>query len=352
MQSTPAVPPGTDGAIARVAARTALVLETNNLRGGADAQARTAASLQRLVALLARQKQPLSTLAQVVITHDGLDAATCEQVQRLAQRPVDFVRIDASTGYYDAKNTGFAATDAARCDWVVFADADCLPDEDWLRELLAPFARADAPAVVAGRTSYAANVVGTALTTIDFMYFPNEHAGATSNFYANNVAFRREVFDTHGYQALDGVYRAHCQVLGMRLRAAGIPLHYAARAHTEHRLPDTRREALKLRWMRGQDTYSLTPHLLRSYVSPRWQWLAKSGPIGPLCVLVTRLGFSLRALNRQDLPPLRGARWVLGVLLILGFSAVDMLGAFARGIGLHTTGRAHADAQALSYHRP
>ena len=48
----------------------------------------------------------------------------------------------------------------------------------------------------------------------------------------------------------------------------------------------------------------------------------------------------------------RGARWALGVLLILGFSAVDMLGAFARGIGLHTTGRAHADAQALSYHRP
>ncbi len=51
---------------------------------------------------------------QVVITHDGLDAATCEEVQRATGRPVDFVRIDASAGYYDAKNTGFAATDAAR----------------------------------------------------------------------------------------------------------------------------------------------------------------------------------------------------------------------------------------------
>ena len=341
----------------QVAARTALVLETNNLRGGPDAQAKAAASLRRLVALLARQTLPLASLAQVVITHDGLDAAEREAVQRLAGRPVDFLHIDARTGYYDAKNAGFAATDASRCGYVAFADADCLPDDDWLLELLMPFARptnaADAPAVVAGRTSYAASLVGTALTAIDFMYFPNEHPGATSNFYANNVAFRREVFEAYGYQALEGVYRAHCQVLGMRLRAAGIPLLYAARAHTEHRLPDTRREALKLRWMRGQDTCLLTPHLLRSYVSPRWQWLARSGPIGPLCVLFARLGFSLRALNRQDLPPLRGARRVLGMLLILGFSAVDMLGAFARGIGLRTMGREQAaDAQALSYHRP
>jgi hypothetical protein len=185
------------------------------------------------------------------------------------------------------------------------------------------------------------------------MYFPNaDHAGATSNFYANNVAFRRDVFERHSYQALDGVYRAHCQVLGMRLKAAGVPIHYAAAAHTEHRLPDTRAEALKLRWMRGQDTYSLTPHLLRSYVPAKWQWLAKSGPIGPLCVLFTRLGFSLRALNHQELPRLSGMRWLAGVALILGFSAIDMLGAFARGIGWHTTGRTNADAQALSYHRP
>jgi hypothetical protein len=337
----------------QVAARTALVLETNNLRGGADAEAATGTSLQRLVALLAKQQLPLTALAQVVITHDGLSAASCEAVTALAGRPVDFVRIDATTGYYDAKNVGFAATDAGRCDHVVFADADCLPADDWLLQMLTPFTRADAPAVVAGRTSYAANIVGTALTTIDFMYFPNaDHAGATSNFYANNVAFRRDVFEQYSYQALDGVYRAHCQVLGMRLKAAGVPVHYAAAAHTEHRLPDTRAEALKLRWMRGQDTYSLTPHLLRSYVSARWQWLARSGPIGPLCVLFTRLGFSMRALNHQDLPPLRGMRWVAGVALIVGFSAIDMLGAFARGIGLHTTGRENADAQALSYHRP
>lgn len=336
----------------QIAMHCALVLETNNLRGGADAQTKAASSLERLMALLARQTVPLTALAQVVVTHDGLSAATCEAVRRAAGRPIDFVRIDRATGYYEAKNAGFAATEAARCAYVLFADADCLPDDDWLEQMLLPFGRADAPEVVAGRTSYAANVVGTALTTIDFMYFPNvDHAGTTSNFYANNVVFRREVFAQHGYQPLEGVYRAHCQVLGMRLKAAGVPIHYAAAAHTEHRLPDTRAEALKLRWLRGQDTFALTPFLLRSYVSPRWQWLARSGPIGPLCVLFTRLGFSVRALNRQDLPPLRGLRWLAGLALIVGFSFVDMLGAVARGIGWNTSSRGNADAQALSYHR-
>ena len=335
-----------------VAAHCALVLETNNLRGGADAAARADSSLQRLMALLARQTLPLTALAQVVVTHDGIGAAAREAVDRIAARPVDFVHVDAAAGYYEAKNAGFAATDAGRCTHVLFADADCLPDTDWLRQMLLPLTRTDLPAVVAGRTSYAATVVGTALTTIDFMYFPNaDHHDSTSNFYANNVIFRRDIFQRFGYQPLDGVYRAHCQVLGMRLRAADVRIHYTAAAHTEHRLPDTRAEALKLRWLRGQDTYALTPHLLRHYVSPRWHWLARSGPLGPLCVLIARLGYSVRALNHQDLPALQGVRWLAGVAWILAFSAVDMMGAFARGVGWRTGPRVQADAQALSYHR-
>jgi hypothetical protein len=338
---------------ADIAARTALVLETNNLRGGVDAAAKAAASLERVIGLLAGQSVPLGALAQVVVTHDGLDDACRAAVTRLAGRAVDFVRIDAATGYYDAKNAGFAATDAARCDYVAFADTDCVPAPDWLEQLLAPLAAPDAPAAVVGRTSYAANIVGSALTTLDFMYFPSPlQAGATRNFYANNVVFRRDVFARYSYQSLSGVYRAHCQVLGLHLQQAGVALHYAAAAHTEHKLPDSRFEALKLRWMRGQDTHGLTPHLVRAYLPRSLQWLGRSGPLGPLCVLGSRLWFSLRALNHQHLPPLRGPRWLAGVGLIAAFSAVDMLGALCRGLGLRTSGDEDAAAaQALSYHR-
>lgn len=335
-----------------LATRTALVLETNNLRGGADL-AKVAGSLARLFEHFKGQSLALNRLAQVVVTHDGLPEPVCAELRRSSGLPLQFVLIDASTGYYAAKNLGFAATDAARCDHVVFADADCIPAVDWLEQLLLPLCAEQPPAVVAGRTSYSSSLAGTALTTIDFMYFPSPlQAGATRNFYANNVVFRREVFAEHAYQALDGVYRAHCQVLGLRLQAAGIVLHYAAAAHTEHRLPDSRAEAVKLRWMRGQDSVGLAPYLVQAYLPARLHWFARSGPLAPLCILFARLGYSLRALNQQDLPPVRGLRRLGAMGLIAAFSAIDMCGALARGLGINTLGKAEADAQALSYHKP
>ena len=164
--------PGTHGeapdALLAVAARTALVLETNNLRGG-DAATQALHSLQRLLGELAQQSLPPTALAQWVITHDGLSPEACAQLQSLAGRAIDFVHIDASTDYYEAKNQGFDAVDAKGCTVVVFADADCRPARDWLAQLIAPFAQAAEagtapPAAVAGRTTYLPGMLGAALS--------------------------------------------------------------------------------------------------------------------------------------------------------------------------------------------
>lgn len=349
--STP--PPGSDmlNRLAGIVATTALVLETNNLRGGKDA-VEALNSLKRLVTRFGQQSLPAQSFAQWVITHDGLDLQARQELSALAGRALDFVEIDALTGYYDAKNVGFDCVDAARCEYVVFADADCLPCSDWLEQLLTPLAQADAPVAVAGRTSYAANITGSALTTIDFMYFPSPlRSGATRNFYANNVVFRRDTFEQHRYEPLDGVYRAHCQVMGLRLQAAGVAVAYAPRAHTEHRLPDSHAEVIKLRWLRGGDSVDLTPYLVRAYM-PSWlQWLARSGPLGPLCVMIGRLSYSLRALNHQDLPPLHGLRRLGAIGMLIGMSLLDTLGAVVRGCGI-SIGRSSArHSEALSYHR-
>lgn len=335
-----------------IARRTALVMETNNLRGGGDLQ-QALASLRRLAALMRQQTVTPDCLGQFIITHDGLDQYACAEIAGMLGRQIDFVVIDQHTGYYEAKNLGFDRVDASRCDYVAFCDADCDPAPHWLEQLLLPFAKPvdNAPVAVAGRTSYSASIMGVALTSIDFMYFPSPLApDATCNFYANNIAFRRDIFDAYRYQALPDVYRAHCQVLGLRLQTAGIAVHFAVEAHTEHRLPDTRRELIKLRWMRGEDSVSLTPFLVRAYMPKHLQWLGHSGPIGPLCVMATRLFYSMRALNRQQLPPLRHGRQAAAAVTLLALSSLDTLGAFTRGIGILARRSARRELEALSYH--
>lgn len=334
-----------------IAASTALVLETNNLRAAKNVD-QIVTSLKRLIVRLTKQSLSPQLLAQWVITHDGLDQAAQQTLCEIAGRKLDFVEIDPRTGYYAAKNIGFDHVDPTRCQYVAFADADCLPCVDWLEQLLSPFAEADAPVAVAGRTSYAPGIAGSALTSIDFMYFPSPlHKNGTRNFYANNVAFRYDTFEQQRYEPLDGVYRAHCQVMGLRLQAAGIVVLYAPRAHTVHRVPDTLGEVVKLRWLRGGDSVDLTPYLVRAYM-PAWlQWLGRSGPIGPLCVMISRLGYSLRALNHQDLPPVRGLKLLSAITVVIAVSLIDTAGAVVRGCGI-SVGRAGAlRNEALSYHR-
>lgn len=346
----------TDSALLDVAARTAFVLETNNLRGG-DMAANAVQSLQRLMDLLARQSVSPSHLGQWIITHDGLTADDCQDLQMRLSRHIDFVEVGESIGYYDAKNAGFDAMDSQRCDFVVFGDADCRPVQRWMEYLLAPFARKlDASAspvlAVAGRTSYSPGIWGSALTSIDFMYFPSPLGkGATRNFYANNVAFQRELFEQYRYEPLAGVYRAHCQVMGLCLQQDGVAVEYVHDAHTEHRLPDTRKEAVRLRWMRGEDSVGLTPYLARAYVPGPLQWLFRKGPIGPLCVMLMRLGYSLRALGHQGMPALGVARYMGAVVCTVAISALDTMGALVRSLGLFKKRAVDRELTALSYHR-
>lgn len=334
-----------------IAASTALVLETNNLRAAKNVD-QIVTSLKRLIVRLTKQSLSPQLLAQWIITHDGLDPAAQQMLCEIAGRQLDFVEIDPCTGYYAAKNIGFDHVDQLRCKYVAFADADCLPCVDWLEQLLSPFTEADAPVAVAGRTSYAPGIIGSALTSIDFMYFPSPlHNNGTRNFYANNVAFRYDTFDQQRYEPLDGVYRAHCQVMGLRMQAAGIAVLYAPHAHTVHRVPDTLGEVFKLRWLRGGDSVDLTPYLVRAYM-PAWlQWLGRSGPIGLLCVMTSRLGYSLGALNHQDLPPVRGLKLLAAIGIVMAVSLLDTAGAVVRGCGF-SVGRASAlRNEALSYHR-
>lgn len=326
----------------------ALVLETNNLRGGSADQARTEASLERLALHLARQTKPPRDLDEIVITHDGLSARAEEAIVRALGAPVRFVPIAADVGYYEAKNRGFDATSA---DVVLFADADCIPDAAWLERMLAPFNDASTSAV-AGRTTYRDDVLGAAATAIDFMYFEGaEGEGTVRNFYANNVAFRREVFGQRRYRAAHDVYRGHCQDLGIRLAKDGVAIRFAPGARTVHRFPDSAAELVRLRLLRGADTVAMAPKFADAVLPAGLKKLGRLGTASALGVLGVRLALSAHAVGKQDMTPVRGAKKIACYAGVAAISAADVAGALLRGAGKDLGARDGGLAEgALSYH--
>lgn len=336
----------------------ALVLETNNLRGGDGADAeRVTRSLERLFQRLRAQTRAPSSLAEVVLTHDGLPEPAQRALIEALGVPIRFVALAPDTGYYEAKNRGFDATTA---DVVAFADADCVPDPGWLDSLLAPFEEASVQ-VVAGRTTYRDDVLGAAASAIDFMYFPGPSgadpaaaasAGRTRNFYANNVAFRREVFAQHRYSPAPGIYRGHCQRLGLALAAEGVEVRYVPEAHTVHRFPDSAREMVRLRLLRGADTAEMAPSFAGSLLPRRLRWVGRTGPLAPLAVLGVRFALSQRALGHQGMRELRGPRRAAARAAIAGISALDTAGALTRSVLRRDLGVRDGALvrDALSYH--
>ncbi len=303
-----------------------------------------------MLAHLRKQTRPLSALHELVITHEGAVADDDRVVlEGAAGRGIRFVELPAGTGYYEAKEVGFDATDS---DVVVFADGDCWPDHRWLDALLQPFDDDDAGdvKVVAGRTVYRSDVLGIAATTIDFMYFPSPFGKkASRNFYANNVAFRRPVFDRLRYAA-DGFYRGNCQVAGMKLVENGVAVRFVAAARTVHRFPDSARELVQLRLLRGEDTVVLSGHLRDRALPERARWLMDLGAVSPALVLAGRFVCSVASVNHQDMPEVRGLKRVAVVGAIAGLTLIDAAGALRGSSTKRAAAKQKHKTTTLSYH--
>jgi len=164
---------------------------------------------------------PLRAVAEG-LGHDGVP------VQVIATRGL---------GYYQLKNEGARRSGG---DVVVFADSDAVPEDGWLARILAPFAD-PAVAVVAGN-SY---VEPTGLWGKAFglaWYFParvedDNRLTVTDKFLANNVAFRRDVFEAFPFPEDRERYRSQCVTLAETLRAHGVTMHLCTAARAAHPAP-------------------------------------------------------------------------------------------------------------------
>lgn len=140
-------------------------------------------------------------------------------------------------GYYEQKNLG---AQEAQGSIVVFLDSDVIPEAGWLSKLLSSF---DNPAVnvVCGNCFLATeDVVSKSLALAWF--FPLRETSDVlvpqDSFFANNVAFRRDVALANPFVPLEGTSRGACRMLARRLTANGVGLFINTGARVSHPAPN------------------------------------------------------------------------------------------------------------------
>ncbi len=260
--------------------------------------------LAELLTRLGRQSFPLERLAELVVTHDGLPAEAIARLAVRAGRRLTPVELPPGSGYYEHKNRGFEATTG---EVVAFTDGDCAPCPGWLEALTDPIVRGEAR-VVAGSTRYPSGPAALAATAMDFPIVVNRDAPVSlRHFFANNVAFAREVFAARrGYPEAPRMFHGQCQMLALALQRDGTIIRFAPGASIEHAWPEGAREKLKTRLLKGADARSLVPHLARAYAPRLGRPIAHLGPLPALALLgarAVRAGGGGGALARARPPP-------------------------------------------------
>jgi glycosyltransferase involved in cell wall biosynthesis len=152
------------------------------------------------------------------------------------------VQIIASPGvdYYQAKNFGASFSDA---EVIVFLDSDVIPEDGWLSAITEPFWNNDDIQVLGGHTYVdPKGVVGKAFSLGWFFPIPTRElclANKKIGFFANNVAFRRNVLHKYKFPKMPkGMTRGSCSMLAMSLLTEGILIWGNSAARTSHPHPN------------------------------------------------------------------------------------------------------------------
>jgi Glycosyl transferase family 2 len=138
--------------------------------------------------------------------------------------------------YYQQKNYGFSLTSRPT---VIFLDSDVVPENLWLMRLLETL-QEQRVAAVCGNTYIEPDSV-YARSFAMFWFFPlrskDEPSFDSEWFFANNVAFRREVFLAHPFPHADA-FRGQCTLLARTLLATGHRILMEPKARVSHPPPN------------------------------------------------------------------------------------------------------------------
>lgn len=209
-----------------------MVLETENLET-ADLQ-----GLSNSLASLVNQTFSPQRANEVLLIDSGDVPPTlldelCQSYPWISVRSAP-----AGTGYYKAKMLG---AELATGEIIVYCDSDCVYEPNWLRNLLLPFGRDSEIQVVAGETkTRGRGPYGTAMAmTYIFPQYSGEKAlRSVSQYFLNNVAFRRDFLLANPIPANLPLYRGNCAIHAFRLRQQGDRIWQQPLARATHAPPN------------------------------------------------------------------------------------------------------------------
>ncbi len=226
-----------------------IVLETENL---------ATADIQGLVTsldCLAAQK-PSPKRAKEVLIMDSGDIPDDIKTQMLQQyKWLTFCPVSADTTYYQAKMLG---AKKATGEILLYYDSDCVYEPYWLDAMLQTFVDHPEFNVVAGETrTRGLGPYGTAmaLAYIFPQYSEEPDLKPCTQYYLNNVAFRRAFLLAHPMPTDLPLYRGNCALHAKQLVNAGIELWRQPRARATHAPPHGLRHFYWRFLLIGHDLY-------------------------------------------------------------------------------------------------
>ena len=239
-----------------------VIVELDNVLHGRVTRART--MLTRVLDQIGENK--LEPRVEVLVMYDetvirSKDVQSILTPMTTVESP--FVQVVPTRGlrYFDLKNDGGRR---AKGDILLFVDSDCVPEDDWLRQLLDPFH--DSKVEVVTGNSYIDRDTFYAKTFAVGWYFPPRLPDgplvATRTTFANTLAMRRHIFEQYPFPEKSALYMGQGVTWHKTLAANNVPIFLNPSARVAHPPPVFLRSAI----VNGYDTAQRTRQPGQSYL--------------------------------------------------------------------------------------